>query len=81
LVPIPTASIRIPRRQPIPRPIDWCDCGIDLCQCGAKYPGTPDTPPGVFLWHPNLTDHPAEGVHYNANEHWRAQSGFPSTFH
>ena len=43
-----------------------CYCGIDVCHCENRHrPGTPPTPPNVFLWDPTQRTHPIPGLHYN----------------
>ena len=43
-----------------------CYCGIDVCCCkNGRRPGTPPTPPNVFLWDPTQRTHPIPGLHYN----------------
>jgi len=45
---------------------DLCFCGIDLCRCDSRYPGTPPTPLGIHLWDPrSFRTGPIEGLHYN----------------
>jgi len=45
---------------------DLCFCGIDLCRCDSRYPGTPPTPLGIHLWDPQFfRTGPIEGLHYN----------------
>jgi len=45
---------------------DLCFCGIDLCRCNSRYPGTPPTPLGIHLWDPRFfRAGPIEGLHYN----------------
>jgi hypothetical protein len=45
---------------PIPR---HCPCGIDVCRCDIRYPGTPPTPPDLELWDPRRDPQPLLGVH------------------
>ena len=56
--------------EPIPRnqfPLNFnnCGCGIDVCSCDIRYPGTPRTPPGLELWDPRTIIRPLDGIHYN----------------
>jgi len=45
---------------------DLCFCGIDLCRCDSRHPGTPPTPLGIHLWDPRFfRAGPIEGLHYN----------------
>jgi len=45
---------------------DLCFCGIDLCCCDSRHPGTPPTPLGIHLWDPRFfRAGPIEGLHYN----------------
>jgi len=45
---------------------DLCFCGVDLCHCDSRYPGTPPTPLGIYLWDPQFfRAGPIEGLHYN----------------
>ena len=53
-------SISFPEDHP-----DLCFCGIDLCRCLTRHPGTPPTPLGVYLWNPHFFPTPIEGLHYN----------------
>ena len=43
-----------------------CYCGIDVCCCKNRCrPGTPPTPPNIFLWDPTQRTHPIPRLHYN----------------
>ena len=42
-----------------------CSCGIDVCYCNDRQPGTPPTPSYITLWKPRLLSRPINGVHYN----------------
>ena len=43
----------------------YCFCGIDVCHCDIYVPGTPPTPPYIFLWKPKESPQPIEGLHWN----------------
>lgn len=42
-----------------------CLCGVDVCHCDIYDPGTPPTPPYIFLWKPRKRAYPLEGLHFN----------------
>ena len=42
-----------------------CTCGIDICRCNTRHPGTPPTPTDICLWDPRQHARPLDGVHYN----------------
>ena len=50
---------------PLPRLV--CHCGIDVCYCNTRDPGTPPTPPYIELWEPSTRTQPLNGVHYQRN--------------
>ena len=50
-----------------------CTCGIDVCTCDSRHPGTPPTPPDICLWDPRHHDRPLDGVHYNRRTGIKAQ--------
>ena len=43
----------------------YCYYGIDVCNCDIYVPGTPPTPPYIFLWKPKESPRPIEGLHWN----------------
>ena len=43
----PAISIYSPDTRP-------CSCGIDICYCNSRQPGTPPTPSYITLWNPHL---------------------------
>jgi hypothetical protein len=47
---------------------DICTCGIDVCHCRVRHPGTPPTPSYIELWDPRINIRPVPGVHYQRDK-------------
>ena len=54
-----------PASPPVPDISIVCACGIDVCFCDIRQPGTPPTPLGINLWNPRFYPRPLDRVHYN----------------
>jgi hypothetical protein len=65
----PPALVEEPLTPPLgpylPRNFNLCGCGIDVCRCNVRYPGTPPTPPYIELWEPTKSHQPIRGLHYH----------------